>query len=305
MRKLDAATRKPLEGVEFKITFADDRTVDTEGGRLSSNGQYFTDKNGEIVISGVTGTLVIMEVETLPGYLIDEASRRQTVVVNADDTQTITLFNPPAQSLTIQKFIRGTSTPIQGARFLITDSRGSVIGPNNGEYTTDENGRIVIADLEPGVTVTAKEVEAPDGYALDSTPKSIAIREGQAQTLTFYDDPVGALVIVKRDKKTGQPLSGATFQITTSNGQFMGNNGGKLTSNGQYTTNESGEIRVTGLEKATLVVKEIKVPKGYRLDDTPQTVDVGPNDTQTLTFYDVPEQSLTIQKFIEGTSSKG
>ena len=39
--------------------------------------------------------------------------------------------------------------PLEGVTFLVTDSSGAVVGPSNGEYITDENGRIVITDLEP------------------------------------------------------------------------------------------------------------------------------------------------------------
>ena len=49
---------------------------------------------------------------------------------------------------------------MEGVTFLVTDSSGAVVGPSNGEYITDENGRIVITDLEPGTTVTAREVKA-------------------------------------------------------------------------------------------------------------------------------------------------
>lgn len=53
--KLDSVTRKPLEGVEFKVTYDDGSYVPDEGGKLSSNGLYRTDKNGEILISDIVG----------------------------------------------------------------------------------------------------------------------------------------------------------------------------------------------------------------------------------------------------------
>ena len=43
-------------------------------------------------------------------------------------------------------------SPLAGVTFLVTDSSGAVVGSSNGEYITDENGRIVIDDLEPGTT---------------------------------------------------------------------------------------------------------------------------------------------------------
>ena len=70
-------------------------TVTTaDGTRLGdNNGLYRTDAAGEIILSGVVGTLVVTETETLPGYVINENTRSQTVVVRPDDTQTLTFFN--------------------------------------------------------------------------------------------------------------------------------------------------------------------------------------------------------------------
>ena len=87
--KQDSVTKEPLEGVEFKITYADGSYVDAEGGTLSSTGLYRTDKAGKITISGISGTVVVAEIETIPGYTIDENSRTQTVAVNPNDTQTL------------------------------------------------------------------------------------------------------------------------------------------------------------------------------------------------------------------------
>ena len=81
--KLDSVTHKPLEGVEFKVTYADGSYVPDEGGKLSSSGIYKTDSNGEILISDLVGTVVVTETKTIPGYVIDENTRSQTVVINA------------------------------------------------------------------------------------------------------------------------------------------------------------------------------------------------------------------------------
>ena len=69
-------------------------------------------------------------------------------------------------------------------------------------YITDENGRIVITDLEPGTTITARETKTLEGYVLDGVPKSILIKEGEVQTLRFYNSKQGTLVIRKLDSVT-------------------------------------------------------------------------------------------------------
>ena len=119
--------------------------VPAENGQISSNGLYFTDKDGKITINGVVGTLVVTETATIPGYTIDEATRTQTVVVNPNDTQTLHFTNTPSTTLVIEKYIEGTTTPLKGVTFLVTDSSGAVVGNSNGEFVTDEN---VNADMK-------------------------------------------------------------------------------------------------------------------------------------------------------------
>ena len=302
IRKLDSVTREPLAGVQFKVTYAYGRVVDTEDGKLSSNGIYETDTNGMITIMGITGTLVVTETKTLPGYTIDEGTRTQTVVVRPDDGQTLTFYNTPKQTLTIQKYITDTTTPIEGVEFFVTDSSGAVVGPNNGLYTTDENGRIVITGLVPGTVVTARETRAPSGFVLSSVSKNILIKEGDAQQLTFYNDRKGALIIRKLDSVDGTPLEGAKFLITTIAGAYVDDNEGATSTQGVYFTDENGEIRLLNLDPNTYVVKETVAPEGYVLAQKEQTVKVNANDTQTLTFLNVPKQTVIIQKFIDGTT---
>ena len=303
--KRDSLTGEPLEGVAFRVTTSTGEYVPDEDGYISSNGIYYTDRDGKIQIDGVVGTLVVTETETIPGYTIDPAKQTQTVHVNPNDTQTLYFTNIPTTTLVIEKYIEGTTTPLEGVTFLVTDSSGAVVGSGNGEYITDENGRVVITDLEPGTTITAREVKTLEGYVLDGAPKSIEIKEGEVQTLRFYNQKQGTLVIRKLDKLTGEPLAGVEFELTYAEGGYVDNADGHLSSLGLYTTNENGEIRVSGIT-GTIVVKETKTVPGYTIDPgtQTQTVTVNPEDTQTVTFYNTPGTTLTIQKYIEGTNNE-
>ena len=295
--KRDSLTGEPLEGVTFKITTSTGEYVPDENGYISSNGIYKTDKDGKIQIDGVVGTLVVTEVETIPGYTIDPAHQTQTVVVNPNDTQTLYFTNTPSTTLVIEKYIEGTTTPLEGVTFLVTDSSGAVVGPSNGEYITDEAGRIVIDGLEPGTTITAREIKTVEGYVLDGAPKSIEIKAGEVQTLRFYNQAKGTLVIRKLDSVTKEPLSGVEFELTYADGGYVDADNGHLSSKGLYTTDANGEIRISGVT-GTIVVKETKTIEGYTIDEATriQTVEVNPEDTQTLTFYNDPIGGVEIVK---------
>ena len=303
--KRDALTGKPLKGVTFKVTTSTGEFVPAENGQISSNGLYFTDKDGKITINGVVGTLVVTETATIPGYTIDEATRTQTVVVNPNDTQTLHFTNTPSTTLVIEKYIEGTTTPLKGVTFLVTDSSGAVVGNSNGEFITDENGRIVLNDLTPGTTVTAREVKALEGYVLDGQPKSILIKAGEVQTLRFYNAKQGCIVVKKLDKQTGEPLAGVEFQITYADGSYLDDDYGHLSSKGLYKTDANGEIRISGVV-GTLVITETKPLPGYVMDEgtRTQTVKVNASDTQTITVYNTKVGGLTIIKTDEETGER-
>ena len=284
--KRDSLTGKPLQGVTFKVTTSTGEFVPAENGQISSNGLYFTDKDGKITIHGVVGTLVVTETATIPGYTIDEASRTQTVVVNPNDTQTLHFTNTPSTTLVIEKYIEGTTTPLKGVTFLVTDSSGAVVGRSNGEFITDENGRVVIHDLEPGTTVTAREVKTVDGFVLDSSPKSILIKAGEVQTLRFYNVRAGGLTVIKKDEKTGERIPGVQFEIRKMDGEIVGT----------FTTDENGVIYLPKAENGWYTVMELKAAEGYRLDDTPHRVEVRDGQTATLEITNKAISGILLHK---------
>ena len=272
IRKLDKLTGKPLAGVEFELTYAEGGFVDAANGHLSSNGRYTTNDAGEIRISGVTGTIVVKEVKCLPGYTIDPATQTQTVKVNPADTQTLTFYNTPGTTLTIQKLVTGTKDqPLAGVEFLITDSSGAFVGPNNGIYRTDEYDRITLIDLAPGTVITAKETKTVDGFVLDGTPKSIEIKEGEAQMLTFYKSPVGGLELIKvNESNQTQRIPNVTFEIRKMDGGLVDT----------VTTDSSGRVHVS-LDAGDYYALETAAAKGFKVDSTPHYFTIRDNETTT------------------------
>ena len=306
INKKDSLTGKPLEGVTFKVTTSTGEYVPDENGKISSNGLYVTDKDGQIVINGVVGTVVATETKTIPGYSIDPGTKTQTVDVRPNDTQSLTFYNTPSTTLVIEKYIEGTDNePLEGVTFLVTYSSGAVVGTSNGEYVTDEAGRIVITGLEPGMTVTARETRTVEGFVLDGTPKSILIKEGEVQTLRFYNRQQGTLVIRKLDSVTKEPLPGVEFELTYAEGGYVDDANGHLSSKGLYTTDSNGEIRISGIT-GTIVAKETKPIEGYTIDPEyqTQTVVVNAADTQTLTFYNTPVGVFQLIKIDEDSGER-
>ena len=300
IHKYSSLDRKtPLAGVQFKVSYAPGCVVDDENGKLSSNGIYYTDANGQISISGIVGTVVVTEQVTIPGYTIDPETRSQTVVVNPDDVQNLYFYNSPKNTLIIEKYIEEEGSehkPLKGVTFLVTDSSGAVVGNSNGEFVSGEDGRVVIAGVEPGSTISVREIKVPDGVVLDGIPKTIKISDDGANILRFYNKKTGYLVVRKLDKITKEPLSNVEFELTYAEGGYVDDAHGHLSSKGLYTTNANGEIRVPVV--GTVVVKEVKTLPTHIIDEATriQTVTVNPADTQTITVYNEPRCSLTLTK---------
>ena len=225
--KQDSVTKEPLEGVEFKITYADGSYVDAEGGTLSSTGLYRTDKAGKITISGISGTVVVTEIETIPGYTIDENSRTQTVVVNPNDTQTLYFYNTPVGGLQIIKSDIDSGKRISGVKFEIRKMNGEIIGT----YTTDSDGVIYLPKAESG-WYTVTELEAASGYLLDTTPHRIEVKDGQTATLEIINHKSSRILLHKVDKATGKGIYGAVFLLYDSNHNPIG----------EYVTDQDGYI---------------------------------------------------------------
>ena len=260
VKRSSSGTHEPLEGVEFKITYADGSYVPDENGQLSSNGLYYTDREGKITLSGVVGTIVATETASIPGYTIDEATRTQTVVVHPNDTQTLYFYNKPETTLVLEKFIKGTDRePLAGVEFLVTDGAGTVIGPNNGVYTTGEDGRAVITGLTPGTTITARETQTAEGFVLDGSPQSILIKEGEVQTLTFWNAREGGVEIIKVNAadKT-ERLPDAVFEIHKASDDALVDT---------VTTRDTGTV-FAPLAEGDYYALEQESPSGFKLDST-------------------------------------
>lgn len=100
--------------------------------------------------------------------------------------------------------------------------------------------------------------------------------------------------IRKIDETTKQPLAGAVFRFTTSDGQSR-----------EITTGSDGYATWNDLLVDTRVtIQEIKAPNGYILNSTPQTITIRANETTTVTM-DNKEQlaNLTVIKEDEETGN--
>ena len=291
--KLDSITHKPLEGVEFKVTYADGSFVPDKNGQISSNGIYRTDKNGEVLISGLIGTFVVTETKTLPGYTIDENTRSQTVVINPNDLQTLTFYNAPSGGLLIIKSDEDTGERIGNVKFEIRKMNGEIIGT----FATDSTGVIYLPEAESG-WYTVTELEAASGYLLDTTQHRIEVKDGQTATLEITNHKSSRILLHKVDKATGKGIYGAVFLLYDSNRNPIG----------EYVTDQDGYIYADeGLADGRYYLREIKAAPGYVLDPELKTIYVRYGSTTEIEWSNTAEcgQIQIIKKSADDNATNG
>ena len=265
INKLSSADKKtPLEGVLFQITYSDGSFVDN--GALSSKGLYRTDKNGQIILSGITGTVIVTEVETIKGYRIDDASRSQTIEVRANDTQQLWFYNAPISRILLHKVDKATGKGISGAVFLLYDSNRNPIG----EYVTDQDGYLYADEgLENG-RYYLREIKAADGYVLDPELKTIYVRYGSTTEIEWSNTAeCGQIQIIKKSANdnpinglpAGTLLEGAVFEIYDKVGNVVDT----------IRSDRNGRAVSKTLPLSRYTIREIKAPANYSITPTVMT----------------------------------
>ena len=285
INKLSSSDKKtPLEGVLFQITYSDGSFVDN--GTLSSKGLYRTDKNGQIILSGITGTVIVTEVETIKGYRIDDASRSQTIEVRANDTQQLWFYNAPISRILLHKVDKATGKGIYGAVFLLYDSNHNPIG----EYVTDQDGYIYADEGLADGRYYLREIKAAPGYVLDPELKTIYVRYGSTTEIEWSNTAeCGQIQIIKKsadDNATnglpaGTLLEGAVFEIYDKAGNVVDT----------IKSDRNGRAVSKTLPLSRYTVREIKAPANYSINPTVMTAYLEFNG-QIVTF-EVQDSSVS------------
>lgn len=264
INKLSSADKKtPLEGVLFQITYSDGSFVDN--GTLSSKGLYRTDKNGQIILSGITGTVIVTEEETIKGYRIDDAFRSQTIEVRTNDTQQLWFYNTPVSGILIHKISSVDGKEIPGVTFLLYDSTNTPVA----QATSDDHGYAWFEDLPAG-RYFLREMEN-EGYVRDTQKKTVYVKPGETTEVEWENTPItGQIQITKRsadyNSTNGLPagtlLEGAVFEITDKAGNVVDT----------IRSNSRGLAISKQLPLSRYFVREVKAPEHYGISEKELTV---------------------------------
>jgi len=263
-----------------------------------------TDSNGRLVFRGLpAGNYTITELQAPAGFMRNYPHHRSVNVswgqIDGHPTRpapSVIFFNTPKSSLEIHKICATTGANLAGAVFEIAD-------PTTGETweaTTDASGRAIFGQgslgnfLYPDHTYIVREIVAPQGFVLNSTPREVVLSPGDNNVITWINYHNPSLTIIKRDAADHRLLAGAVFEVVFENGQPIAGS--------PFTTDSQGRIVIPEILgdnefERTVIVTEISPPPGYNLANPNwQRVVIRAGEDNVITFDNERMPTLTIQK---------
>ncbi|OUO24291.1 hypothetical protein B5F88_19965 [Flavonifractor sp. An306] len=153
------------------------------------------------------GVYTVTEQSVPENYILDTTPQQVTLEPNRDATVQFQNYKRP--TLTIHKVdINGNA--LTGAIFEVKTKAGVKIGA----FPVGQDGSITIENihLDEGYYIVT-EIQAPEGYILDSTPHEVYLRPGKTTEITIENEKKPGLTIRKIDSVTGNALQGAKFEL--------------------------------------------------------------------------------------------
>ncbi|WAA11868.1 SpaA isopeptide-forming pilin-related protein [Fervidibacillus halotolerans] len=269
--KVDATTKDVLKGATFTLY----------------------DKDGEIAIRTLTtgeDGKVIFKNLLYNDYLLKEESAPESYVVGIQDSQTVTIDSQNeeitvenekiVQAVQLMKIDGETNETLADAVFELQRKVGNQY-EKVAELTTDENGIIYQDELEAG-DYQFIEIEAPNGYSINSEPIPFTIIQNQTEVTKITADNqiiLGSVELTKVDQDDPNiVLSDAEYMLQDENGTVLEEG---------LTTNEEGKIVVNDLRPGKYQFVETKAPEYYELDVTPIKFEIvrGQKEPLQVTAY--------------------
>lgn len=149
-----------------------------------------------------TGTYTVKEITAPKGYELDKKTYTVTFT-NTDLTQSVYRKSVRSEepvkkgSVTLKKISSGSGKTLKGAVFYLYTGKNQKVG----EYTTDEEGCIIVKDL-PWNSYFFIEQTAPDGYELSDKKIEFAINKestGKTVELTAENTPRTVKIILEKE----------------------------------------------------------------------------------------------------------
>ena len=291
-----------LAGAKFQIINSSKNSVVIGGKVIAPGGvcvELTTDAKGHAATGNIlpVGTYTIKEVTAPNGYNLNTAWK-QTFSITASNKDVSYSYASgtgcPDTVITgriqitkkIVNTIDNTNAPEKGAKFSVTDSKGTVVDT----IVTGDNGIGTSKDLPYG-TYTVKQTSGQTGTIL-CDPWTVTIAEhGKVYEYTRENPLWTATVSIhKEEKGLKTPLS-ATFELCTryANGTVTVLDTGTTDADGNLTFSRKIVFADGVCNTSSYFVREKEAPAGYVLDTTEYPVSCTQNNqTVSVTVENAP-----------------
>ncbi len=205
-----------------------------------------------------------------------------------------------------------SETNIRNFKVNVTDENGKGIegikitnekNEEKEEFTSDEVFKILIPIKTMTEDKTIKiyietEINTKPilyGKASDSNLQDYALtastyEDGTGEEKDYYSKNQTKLIIIKKDKETGENLQGVEFQVLDENKNVIYTN---------LKTDENGKIIVENLIPGKYYIKETRTISGYEIYEDLIEVDISLNEEMTVTVNNHEEEIPEIEKTID------
>ena len=223
---------------------------------------FTTNANGSaVVFLDHAGNYDIYELKPPSGYQKNEQKYSVTVTDNEPTVEIVADNTKQLLNIDIHKTDETGATLLPGAVFEIRNAKTGALVATTG--ATGENGMVSVEVPAGDFEYTVTEIQAPEGYVLDSTPVPVEIiKKEENGQVTYEAKPItrinkkakGNIKLVKTDETGQKPLEGAVF------GVYKEENSEPIET---LTTNSKGEAMSGNLDHGKYYLQEITPPEGY------------------------------------------
>lgn len=298
----DIEKRPSFNGATITIQAGETKTITDSNGVLAEYGTIDKTKDGIRFVhqnGSNSMTISVDENTNLENYRVSDSTFREWGMLKngTEDNDTMVFFefasgvqnqlycmhyNDPVtlrMSLNIETFGKLELQKLNSNGDLINGATYKVSGPN--DYSKEvkvTNGKITLEKLKKG-TYTIREISAPNGYLIDSNAYDVEVKVNQTATKAIINkEPTGKILVYKvntNNDKVGQ----AEFQVIA-NEKIM--NRAKTITYYQKdevvatikSDNQTGIAQIDNLPLGKYLVKEVKAPYGYLLNNTIYNADL-------------------------------
>ena len=272
-------TGNAVQGAVYHITKLDGAII----------GDYTSNSIGLAFVTLEPGWYKITPVAVPEGYTIVDDSAR-TIEVKANGITTTEFVVNQMSSIRVKIVDGTTGAGVYGVRLLVKNGGTCV-----REFATDNEGYIYLTNEVLNGNYTLEMISVPDGYTVDTIPKSIGTLIGETTDITWaiYKNAGQIQVVVTsadynktRDLPAGSVLQGAVFQIMNADTyQIVGT----------MISDANGVAASSGLPIGRYIVSMTTAPAYYAVSDKQTEVRLKINNDVVRTDFQVKSVNLSAE----------